>query len=89
VFVGPSDLSIALSGGASVEPRGAALMNEVRRVAERAAAHGKYAAMFCFDGADARAMLGLGYRMCTIASDQALMRSAARGELAAARAERG
>jgi hypothetical protein len=32
-------------------------------------------------------MLALGCRMCTIASDQALMRAAARGELAA-RAER-
>lgn len=86
VFVGPSDLSIALSGGVGVEPRGAALMTEARRVVERAKAHGKYAAMFCFDGADARAMLALGYRVCTIASDQALMRAAAKGELAAARA---
>jgi 4-hydroxy-2-oxoheptanedioate aldolase len=88
VFVGPSDLSIALSGGASVEPRGAALITEARRVAARAKAHGKYAAMFCFDGADARAMLALGYRVCTIASDQTLMRAAAKGELAAARAGR-
>jgi 4-hydroxy-2-oxoheptanedioate aldolase len=86
VFVGPSDLSIALSGGVSLEPRGAALMIAARRVAERARAHGKYAAMFCFDGADARAMLGLGYRLCTIASDHALIRAAARDELAAARA---
>ena len=62
VFVGPSDLSIALQRGLSVEPRGAALMTEARRVAERAKAHGKYAAMFCFDGADARAMLALGFR---------------------------
>ena len=54
---------------------------------ERAKAHGKYAAMFCFDGADARAMLALGYRLCTIASDHALMRAAAQAELAAARAD--
>jgi 4-hydroxy-2-oxoheptanedioate aldolase len=86
VFVGPSDLSIALSGGASVEPRGAAVMSEARRVAERAKAHGKYAAMFCFDGADARAMQALGYRLCTISSDQTLLRAAAQSELAAARA---
>ena len=88
VFVGPSDLSIALSAGASVEPRGAAVMTEARRVAERAKASGKYAAMFCFDGADARAMLALGYRVCTIASDHALMRAMAQAELAAARPER-
>lgn len=88
VFVGPSDLSIALSGGATLEPRGAALMTEARRIAERAKAHGKFAAMFCFDGADARAMLALGYRLCTIASDHALIRTAARSELAAARVGR-
>ncbi len=88
VFVGPSDLSIALSGGVSVKPRGPALMTEARRVPERARAHGKYAAMFCFDGADACAMLALGYRLCTIASDHALIRAAAQGELAAARAGR-
>jgi len=63
-------------------------MTEARRIAERAKAHGKFAAMFCFDGADARAMLALGYRLCTIASDHALIRAAARSELAAARAGR-
>jgi 2-keto-3-deoxy-L-rhamnonate aldolase RhmA len=40
--------------------------------------------MFCFDGADAREMLALGYRLCTISMDQALLRAAARQELAAA-----
>ena len=77
-----------MSGGVRVDPRGAALMTEARRAAERAKTHGKYAAMFCFDGADARAMLALGYRLCTVASDHALIRAAAQGELAAARAGR-
>jgi 4-hydroxy-2-oxoheptanedioate aldolase len=86
VYVGPSDLSIALSNGASLEPRGVAVMSEAGRVVERAKAHGKYAAMFCFDGADARAMLALGFRLCTISSDQTLLRAVARSELAAARA---
>jgi 4-hydroxy-2-oxoheptanedioate aldolase len=86
VYVGPSDLSIALTIGASVEPRGDAVMREARRVVERAKAHGKYAAMFCFDGADARAMLALGFQLCTISSDQTLLRGVARSELAAARA---
>jgi 4-hydroxy-2-oxoheptanedioate aldolase len=86
VYVGPSDLSIALSNGASVEPRGDAVMSEARRVVQRAKAHGKYAAMFCFDGADARAMMALGFQLCTISSDQTLLRGVARSELAAARA---
>jgi len=86
VYVGPSDLSIALANGASVEPRGDAVMSEARRVVERAKARGKYAAMFCFDGADARAMQALGFQLCTISSDQTLLRAVARSELAAARA---
>jgi 4-hydroxy-2-oxoheptanedioate aldolase len=86
VYVGPSDLAIALTNGASVEPRGPAVMSEARRVVERAKAHGKYGAMFCFDGADARAMQALGFQLCTISSDQTLLRAVARSELAAARA---
>ncbi len=86
VLVGPSDLSIALNDGRSAEPRGPALMKEAGRIVGRARAHGKYAAMFCFDGADARAMAALGFRLCSVSSDQALMRSAAKAELSAARA---
>jgi 4-hydroxy-2-oxoheptanedioate aldolase len=86
VYVGPSDLSIALSNGATLEPRGVAVMSEAGRIVERAKAHGKYAAMFCFDGSDARAMLALGFRLCTISSDQTMLRAVARSELAAARA---
>jgi 4-hydroxy-2-oxoheptanedioate aldolase len=86
VFVGPSDLSIVLHEGQQVEPRGHLLMAAASRVVARAKAHGKYAAMFCFDGADARAFAALGFRVCTISSDQQLLRQAAREELAAARA---
>ena len=86
VFIGPSDLSIALNDGRNAEPRGAALMKAAAWVVERAKAHGKYASMFCFDGADARAMAALGFRLCTVSSDQVLLRGAARAELAAARA---
>ena len=54
VFIGPSDLSIALSDGQKAEPRGAPLMEAAGRIAARARAHRKYAAMFCFDGARRR-----------------------------------
>ena len=87
VFIGPSDLSIALSGGQKSEPRGAALMEAAGRVAARARAHGKYAAMYCFDGPDARAMAQLGFRLCSVASDEILLRAAAKAELEAARAQ--
>ncbi len=87
VFIGPADLSIALSGGKKSEPRGAALMEAAGRVAARARAHGKYAAMFCFDGADARAFAQLGFRLCSVATDQTLLRAAAKAELTAARTQ--
>jgi len=85
VFVGPSDLSIALNDGRGVEPRGGALMVEAGRIVARAKAHGKYAAMFCFDGKDARALAALGFRLCSVSTDQQLLRQAARAELVAAR----
>jgi len=87
VFIGPSDLSIALDGGRSVAPRGEALMRAARRIVERATAHGRYAAMFCFDGDDASAMAALGFKLCSISSDQRLLQAASRKEIAAARQE--
>ena len=59
VFIGPADLSIALSNGARWEPRGPAVLEAARRVVASASAHGKYAGMFCYDGADAGAMAEL------------------------------
>ena len=86
VFVGPSDLSIALSEGRTVDPRGGAIMDASARVIERVRAHGKFAAMFCFDGADARAMAAKGFKFCSVGSDLTLLRGAARAELETARA---
>ncbi len=88
VFIGPSDLSIALTDGLRAEPRGPALMEAAGRIAARASAHGKYAAMFCFDGADAGAMASLGFKLCSVSTDQSLLRAAARAELEQARAAR-
>ena len=61
-------------------------MEAAGRIAARARAHGKYAAMFCFDGADAGAIAALGFKLCSIATDQTLLRAAAKAELAAAQA---
>ena len=86
VFIGPSDLSIAMNDGRNADPRGEALREAAARIVERANFYGKYAAMFCFDGPDALEMAALGFRLCSISSDQTLLRSAARAELSAARA---
>ena len=86
VFVGPSDLSIALNRGATVDPHGGDVDAQLTHVLARAKAHGKFASVFCFDGKRAREMAGRGYQLASVSTDQLLLRLAARAELAAARA---
>ncbi len=85
VFVGPSDLSIALNRGAVVDPHGADVEAALSRIVERARGHGKFAGLFCFDGARAKAARARGFGLCSVSTDLVLLRTAARLELAAAR----
>ncbi len=85
VFVGPFDLSIALSGGSIVGSDGAEVETALSRIVERARAHGKFAGLFCSDGARAKAALARGFALCSASTDLNLLRAAARLELAAAR----
>ena len=48
VFVGPSDLSIALHRGAVVHPHGADVDAMLTKLSTRAKAHGKFAAALLF-----------------------------------------
>ena len=85
VFVGPFDLSIALSAGSVVDPNGAEVEAALSRIVERARGHGKFAGLYCPDGARAKAALARGFALCSVSSDLTLLRAAARGEIAAAR----
>jgi len=82
VLVGPSDLSVALTGGAP-DPNHPEVQRALDHVAARARAAGKVAAFFCSSGAQARAMLGRGFALCSISTDAGLLIQAARTELAA------
>ncbi len=84
VFVGPSDLSIGLSGG-TLDPSSAKVDAALDRIAASAERAGKLAGIFCFTGVQAKAMVGRGFGLNTIATDLLLLRAAARSELAAAR----
>ena len=84
-FVGPSDLSIALSTGGVVEPRGTAVDAALAKVVAAAKAHGKFVGLFCFDGAQAKAARARGIAFTSISTDALLLRAAARGELEKAR----
>jgi 4-hydroxy-2-oxoheptanedioate aldolase len=86
VFVGPSDLSIALSNGESVDPHSAAVDSALTRIVAAAKAHGKFAAAFCHTGERANELTRRGFALCSVSTDQLLLRSAAKQELAKARA---
>jgi len=85
VFVGPSDLSIALAGGGTVDPHGPAVEEAVAKVVAAARGAGKFAGLFCFTGAQAKAARARGIKFTSISTDALLLRAAARGELEKAR----
>jgi 4-hydroxy-2-oxoheptanedioate aldolase len=85
VFVGPSDLSIALANGGTVEPRGPAVEAALTRIVAAAKAAGKFAGLFCFDGVQAKAARARGIAFTSISTDALLLRAAARTELEKAR----
>ena len=85
VFVGPGDLSIALSHGQILDTDSGAVNEALERIVASAKAHGKFAGLYCPDGARARYARERGVAFCTVSSDQVLMRCAARQELAVAR----
>jgi 4-hydroxy-2-oxoheptanedioate aldolase len=85
VLVGPSDLSITLTKGATVDAAHAAVDRELDVIAGRAAAHGKFACAFCIDGKRAKQLAARGYRLLSIATDALLLAAGAKAELAQAR----
>jgi 4-hydroxy-2-oxoheptanedioate aldolase len=86
VLVGPSDLSITLTNGATVDHGHPEVLKALKLIAERTRAAGKIAMVFSADGSRAAEMAGLGYHLSSIGTDQLLIRAAARAELGKARA---
>lgn len=85
VLVGPSDLSITLLDGATVDMLHPQVDAALNHVAARAKAHGKLAMAFCGDGKRAGEVAAKGFHLCTIGTDGMLMRMAAKQQLAIAR----
>jgi 4-hydroxy-2-oxoheptanedioate aldolase len=81
VLVGPSDLSIALSDGAFVNPTSSAVAEALTHIAERCAHHGKVAAAFCATGARAKEVAAIGFQLCAVGTDDLLLRAGAIAEL--------
>ena len=86
VFVGPADLSIALSNGGKVDPQGAEVGEALPKIVAAAKRRGKFVGLYCLDGADAKSARARGVAFASIASDAMLLRAAAQAELKRARA---
>jgi 4-hydroxy-2-oxoheptanedioate aldolase len=70
VFVGPSDLSVTLSGGERIAPTEAFIEAPVRDIAARVKAAGKIAGAYAINGERARFYREIGYRFIALGSDQ-------------------
>ena len=81
VFVGPSDLSIALSGGREVNALSAEVDEAIRHIVARASAVGKPVAIYAQSAERAKAFLDMGAKLVTVMSDTAFLRSAAQSAL--------
>lgn len=85
VFVGPADLSIALSEGGEVAPMGEAADAAMVEIARLANAAGKVACAYAHSAARAHELSKKGYRLLAVESDTAMLRAGARAALAVAR----
>ena len=86
VFMGPSDLSVTLSGGKQIAATADWLDAPIRTLADRAAVAGKVAGAFAVNAARARFFIASGYRFICLGADQTYLAEGAKAMLAAARA---
>ncbi|MBB3932771.1 4-hydroxy-2-oxoheptanedioate aldolase [Kaistia hirudinis] len=87
IFVGPSDLSIALANGGSVDPLRADNVEAIGAILAAVKAAGKFAATYAITGAQARGYAALGFDLVAIGSDGGYLRAGASAMLAEAGAQ--
>jgi 4-hydroxy-2-oxoheptanedioate aldolase len=85
VFVGPSDLSIAWSKGAFLDPRHKGMDDMHAKIAGLAKSAGKFAASFAQDGAHAKHLASLGYQLLAISDDYTCIKAGANAFVASAK----
>lgn len=81
VFVGPSDLSIALTGGARVDATSKEVDDALAHIIARASAVNKPVAIYAGTPERAKAFVQMGARMVTIMSDTNMLRAGAQNAL--------
>ena len=86
VFVGPSDFSIAWSGGCTVNPTLEDMMAAIATIVERATNAGKLAAIYVVDPGLVGRFAGMGFNLFAVGNEARYMALGAKALLADARA---
>jgi 4-hydroxy-2-oxoheptanedioate aldolase len=81
LFLGPSDLSLALSDGKTLDPESKAVEAELDRIVAAAQKAGKVPGAYCASAHRALAVAKRGMRFCAISSDMAFLRAGASAQL--------
>lgn len=81
IFVGPADLSIALSGGARVDAHGREVDEALAHCLARARAAGKSVGVFAIDGERARTLVERGFDLVSLGTDVTLLRAGAQAAI--------
>jgi len=77
IFVGPSDLSLALSNGAELDPLSKEVEAALDRIVAATTAAGKIPAVYCANAERARALAARGFRFLAVGSDSSFLRAGA------------
>jgi 4-hydroxy-2-oxoheptanedioate aldolase len=85
VFIGPADLSIALSNGAVLDPMGAQVDAVLEHVLARAASAGKHATIYAHSPERAAELAKRGFGLVALGSDSVFLRAGAQAALKVAR----
>jgi 4-hydroxy-2-oxoheptanedioate aldolase len=85
VFVGPADLSIALSHGKRLDAESAEVEQALDHILARARAANKRTAIYAATGERAADFVRMGFDLVTVSNDATLLRLGAQGALKAAR----
>jgi 4-hydroxy-2-oxoheptanedioate aldolase len=83
LFLGPADLSIALSNGADVDPMAAVVDVALDRITAAATKAGKIMGAYCHSAERALALASRGVRFIAVGSDMAFLRAGAAAALKA------
>jgi 4-hydroxy-2-oxoheptanedioate aldolase len=81
LFVGPSDLSIALTDGAELDPHSNTVEQAIERIVAAARKAGKVAGLYCVNAGRALACARRGIRFLAVGSDLAFLRAGTAAQL--------